>query len=208
MEKIESMQDGKERRQYLESIISLSPDLKLLPEDKEVHLSEEEVEEFKLKYDEAVELLKKHKHVKLEELKEMSRDLNHLLSEVKYPMWRLIVDPDMVALFKDKKERQREAVAAMEKLVLDNIDSKGAKRIVPLFDRVLIQRKSAKTNDMVAVVVAVGPGARTEAGQTVPMSVAVGDKVLLPEFGGNKIEVDGEEFSMYRETDILAKLIE
>ena len=208
MEKIESMQDGKERRQYLESIISLSPDLKLLPEDKEVHLSEEEVEEFKLKYDEAVELLKKHKHVKLEELKEMSRDLNHLLSEVKYPMWRLIVDPDMVALFKDKKERQREAVAAMEKLVLDNIDSKGAKRIVPLFDRVLIQRKSAKTNDMVAVVVAVGPGARTEAGQTVPMSVAVGDKVLLPEFGGNKIEVDGEEFSMYRETDILAKLID
>ena len=208
MEKIESMQDGKERRQYLESIISLSPDLKLLPEDKEVHLSEEEVEEFKLKYDEAVELLKKHKHVKLEELKEMSRDLNHLLSEVKYPMWRLIVDPDMVALFKDKKERQREAVAAMEKLVLDNIDSKGAKRIVPLFDRVLIQRKSAKTNDMVAVVVAVGPGARTEAGQTVPMSVAVGDKVLLPEFGGNKMEVDGEEFSMYRETDILAKLID
>ena len=202
------MQDGKERRQYLESIISLSPDLKLLPEDKEVHLSEEEVEEFKLKYDEAVELLKKHKYVKLEELEEMSRDLNHLLSEVKYPMWRLIVDPDMVALFKDKKERQREAVAAMEKLVLDNIDSKGAKRIVPLFDRVLIQRKSAKTNDMVAVVVAVGPGARTEAGQTVPMSVAVGDKVLLPEFGGNKIEVDGEEFSMYRETDILAKLID
>ena len=208
MEKIESMQDGKERRQYLESIISLSPDLKLLPEDKEVHLSEEEVEEFKLKYDEAVELLKKHKHVKLEELKEMSRDLNHLLSEVKYPMWRLIVDPDMVALFKDKKERQREAVAAMEKLVLDNIDSKGAKRIVPLFDRVLIQRKSAKTNDMVAVVVAVGPGARTEAGQTVPMSVAVGDKVLLPEFGGNKIEVDGEEFAMYRETDIVARLNE
>ena len=53
-----------------------------------------------------------------------------------------------------------------------------------------------------------GPGAKTEAGQTVPMSVAVGDKVLLPEFGGNKIEVDGEEFAMYRETDIVAKLTE
>lgn len=97
-----------------------------------------------------------------------------------------------------------------------------AKRIVPLFDRVLIQRAAAetrtkggllipekaqaKTNE--AVVVAVGPGTRTEAGQTVPMSVAVGDKVLLPEFGGNKIEVDGEEFAMYRETDIVARLNE
>jgi chaperonin GroES len=205
MEKIESMQDRKERRQYLESIIRLSPDLKLLPEDKEVHLSDNFREAFKYKYKEAVELLKKHKYVKLEELKEMSHDLNHLLSQVKYPMHRLIVDPDMVCLFKTKREQQREAIAAMVKLVLDNIDSNGAKRIVPLFDRVLIQREAAKTSE--AVVVAVGPGARTEAGQTVPMSVAVGDKVLLPEFGGNKIEVDGEEFSMYRETDILAKLI-
>ena len=68
------------------------------------------------------------------------------------------------------------------------------------------EKAQAKTNE--AVVVAVGPGARTEAGQTVPMSVAVGDKVLLPEFGGNKIEVDGEEFAMYRETDIVARLNE
>ena len=51
-----------------------------------------------------------------------------------------------------------------------------------------------------------GPGMRTEAGATVALVVAVGDKVLLPEFGGNKIEVDGEEFQMFRETDIVAKL--
>ena len=68
------------------------------------------------------------------------------------------------------------------------------------------EKAQAKTNE--ALVVAVGPGAKTEDGQTVPMSVAVGDKVLLPEFGGNKIEVDGEEFAMYRETDIVAKLTE
>ena len=47
---------------------------------------------------------------------------------------------------------------------------------------------------------------RTEAGATVAPVVAVGDKVLLPEFGGNKIEVDGEEFQMFRETDIVARL--
>ena len=66
------------------------------------------------------------------------------------------------------------------------------------------EKAQAKTNE--GVVIAVGPGARTEAGDTVPMCVAVGDKVLLPEFGGNKIEVDCEEFQMFRETDIVAKL--
>ena len=50
-------------------------------------------------------------------------------------------------------------------------------------------------------MVAVGPGMRTEAGATVAPVVAVGDKVLLPEFGGNKIEVDGEEFQMFRKSD-------
>merc|ERR1712189_78862 len=62
----------------------------------------------------------------------------------------------------------------------------------------------SKTNE--GLVVAVGPGARTDAGETVPMSVTVGDKVLLPEFGGSKIEVDGEEFHMFRETDLVARL--
>jgi len=38
------------------------------------------------------------------------------------------------------------------------------------------------------------------------MSVGVGDKVLLPEFGGSKLEMEGEEFQMFRETDIVAKL--
>merc|ERR1712107_536741 len=91
-----------------------------------------------------------------------------------------------------------------------------AKRIVPLFDRVLIQRAAAETKTKggllipekaqskqnEGVVVAVGP----EAGATIPMVVTVGDKVLLPEFGGSKIEVDGEEFQMFRETDLVARL--
>merc|ERR1712122_183183 len=78
-----------------------------------------------------------------------------------------------------------------------------AKRIVPLFDRVLIQRAAVETKTWGGLlipekaqpkqnegtVVAVGPGARSDAGDTVPMCVAVGDKVLLPDFGGSKIEV-------------------
>ena len=58
------------------------------------------------------------------------------------------------------------------------------------------------------MVVAVGPGARSESGATLPMSVTVGDKVLLPEFGGAKLEMDGEEFQLFRESDLVAKLSE
>ena len=43
-------------------------------------------------------------------------------------------------------------------------------------------------------------------GETIPMSVAVGDRVLMPEWGSNKLEMDGQEFHVIRETDIVAKL--
>ena len=43
-------------------------------------------------------------------------------------------------------------------------------------------------------------------GETIPMSVAVGDRVLMPEWGSNKLELDGQEFHVIRETDIVAKL--
>ena len=95
-----------------------------------------------------------------------------------------------------------------------------ARRIAPLADRVLIQRAAAerktkggllipetaqaKTNE--GLVVAVGPGARSDSGLSLPPSVAVGDRVLLPEFTGVKLEVEGEEFQMFRESDLLAKL--
>ena len=95
-----------------------------------------------------------------------------------------------------------------------------ARRIAPLFDRVLIQRAAAerktkggllipetaqaKTNE--GLVVAVGPGARADSGLSIPLTVAVGDRVLLPDLGGLKLEVDGEEFQMFRESDLVAKL--
>lgn len=97
-----------------------------------------------------------------------------------------------------------------------------AKRIMPLFDRVLVQRAVAETktkggliipemaqkSTLEATVVAAGPGARSETGETLPMAVAVGDRVLLPEWGSNKIEMEGEEFHIIREGDIVAKITE
>lgn len=44
-------------------------------------------------------------------------------------------------------------------------------------------------------------------GDLIPPSVQVGDKVLLPEYGGTKVELEeNKEYHLFRETDILAKL--
>jgi len=97
-----------------------------------------------------------------------------------------------------------------------------AKKLMPLFDRVLVQRAVAETrtrggllipenaqkSQLEATVVAAGPGARTPEGTTIPMVVAVGDKVLMPEWGSNKLELEGEEFHIIRESDIVAKLLD
>lgn len=54
-------------------------------------------------------------------------------------------------------------------------------------------------------VIAVGPGRTTEAGTRVPVSVSVGDTVLLPEYGGQTLKLGSEEFSLFRDEDILGK---
>ncbi|XP_015525093.1 10 kDa heat shock protein, mitochondrial [Neodiprion pinetum] len=96
-----------------------------------------------------------------------------------------------------------------------------AKRLIPLFDRVLIQRAEAVTKTkggivipekaqakvLKGTVVAIGPGSRNNKGEHMPLSVKVGDVVLLPEYGGTKVELEeNKEFHLFRESDILAKL--
>ncbi|PNF29144.1 10 kDa heat shock protein, mitochondrial [Cryptotermes secundus] len=96
-----------------------------------------------------------------------------------------------------------------------------AKRLIPLLDRVLIQKAEAVTKTKGGIVipekaqakvlrgtvVAVGPGSRNQKGELVPLSVKVGDQVLLPEYGGTKVELEeNNEFHLFRESDILAKL--
>jgi chaperonin GroES len=56
-----------------------------------------------------------------------------------------------------------------------------------------------------ATVVAVGPGVRTSTGEVVPCSVKAGDVVLLPEYGGNKIEIEKQEYYLFRDSDILGR---
>jgi len=53
-------------------------------------------------------------------------------------------------------------------------------------------------------VIAVGPGKRNKTGQVVPMDVKVGQKVLFTKYGPNEIKVDGKEYLIAKEEDILA----
>eukprot|EP00961_Rhodomonas_salina_P178582 2408852-Rhodomonas_salina.3 len=94
-----------------------------------------------------------------------------------------------------------------------------ARRLKPLFDRVLVQRaelvqkigsvyipESAQNKLTEGTVVATGPGGRNQMGETVKMTLKEGDKVLLPEYGGDKIEIDATEYTLYREAEILGVL--
>ncbi|WPH04765.1 Hypothetical protein R9X50_00766000 [Acrodontium crateriforme] len=99
---------------------------------------------------------------------------------------------------------------------------KSIKSLAPLLDRVLVQRikAEAKTAGGIflpetavkelneAKVLAVGPGLRDRDGKIVPMGVKSGDKVLIPQFGGSPIKVGDEEYHLFRDHDILAKINE
>lgn len=54
-------------------------------------------------------------------------------------------------------------------------------------------------------VLAVGPGALTRDGVKIPVTVAVGDRVLLPEYGGVQLKSEGDEVYLFRNEEILAK---
>lgn len=99
-------------------------------------------------------------------------------------------------------------------------DSKPTVNLEPLEDRVVVQRleaeektaggivlpDTAKEKPQKARVVAVGPGKTLESGNRAPMSVKVGDLVLISKWGGTEITIDREEYLILKESDILAKL--
>jgi chaperonin GroES len=52
-------------------------------------------------------------------------------------------------------------------------------------------------------VIAVGPGARDEAGKLVPIDVKVGDRILFGKWSGTEVKLDGEELLIMKESDIM-----
>ena len=67
----------------------------------------------------------------------------------------------------------------------------------------IILTSSAKEKPEMAEVVAVGPGGTVD-GKEVVMTVKVGDKVLTSKYSGTEVKVDGEEYTIVRQNDILA----
>lgn len=90
--------------------------------------------------------------------------------------------------------------------------------IKPLADRVVIKMTeteettksgiilsgSAKEKPQIAEIIAVGTGKVTDDGKVVPMTVKVGDKVLTSKYAGTEVKVDGVEYIIIRQEDILA----
>ena|SRR5579872_2339199 len=57
-------------------------------------------------------------------------------------------------------------------------------------------------------VVAAGPGSRnSETGDRIPMDIAVGDEVVFSKYGGTEIRVEGSDYLILRESDVLAKVV-
>ncbi|HVR29313.1 MAG TPA: co-chaperone GroES [Thermoanaerobaculia bacterium] len=91
-------------------------------------------------------------------------------------------------------------------------------KVRPLQDRVLIKRveeqeqvrggiiipDTAKEKPQEAEVVAVGPGKLDDDGKRQPIDVKVGDKVLVGKYSGSDIKIDGEDYVIVREDEILA----
>ncbi len=90
-------------------------------------------------------------------------------------------------------------------------------KIRPLNDRILVKRleeegktaggiiipDSAKEKPAEGEIVAVGPGKLNDAGERVAMDVKEGDRVLFSKYGGTDVKLDGEDYLIMREDDIL-----
>ena len=87
----------------------------------------------------------------------------------------------------------------------------------PLHDRVVVKRvkEEEKTKGGIIIpdtaqekpqegeVIAVGPGARDEDGERIPLDVKVGDRILFGKWSGTEVKIDGEELLIMKESDIM-----
>ena len=95
--------------------------------------------------------------------------------------------------------------------------TKTSVKIRPLGDRLLVKRieeaeqtrggiiipDTAKEKPMQGEVVAVGPGRKLEDGKIEKLEVKVGDRILMSKYAGTEVTIDGEEYVILREDDVL-----
>lgn len=92
----------------------------------------------------------------------------------------------------------------------------------PLHDRVVIERIEAEAKSAGGIiipdtaqekpqegrVVGVGPGGRDENGKLIPIDVKVGDRILFGKWSGTEVKIDGVEYLIMKESDIVGVLVE
>jgi chaperonin GroES len=92
----------------------------------------------------------------------------------------------------------------------------------PLHDRVVVRRIDAEAKTVGGIiipdtaqekpqqgeVIVVGPGGRDEAGKLIPLDLKAGDRVLFGKWSGNEVKIDGVEYLIMKESDIMGVLIE
>jgi len=92
----------------------------------------------------------------------------------------------------------------------------------PLHDRIVVKRidaeektaggiiipDTAKEKPQQGEVVAVGPGGRDEAGKLIPLDVKAGDRVLFGKWSGTEVKLDGVEYLIMKESDVMGVLDE
>jgi chaperonin GroES len=90
----------------------------------------------------------------------------------------------------------------------------------PLHDRIVIRRLEGEEKTKAGIiipdtaqekpqegeVVAVGPGARDEAGKLIPIDLKAGDRVLFGKWSGTEVKIDGEELLIVKESDVMGVL--
>jgi chaperonin GroES len=94
-------------------------------------------------------------------------------------------------------------------------------KIRPLYDRIVVKRitddvektagglfipDSAKEKPQEGEVIAVGQGKRTDDGKLMPLDVKAGDRILFGKYSGSDIKMDGEEYMIMREDEVLGVL--
>ena len=93
-------------------------------------------------------------------------------------------------------------------------------KLRPLHDRVIVKRLEQETKTASGIVIpdnaaekpdqgevlAVGPGKRNDKGELVPLDVKAGDRILFGKYSGSDIKIDGNEYMIMREDEVLGVL--
>jgi chaperonin GroES len=91
-------------------------------------------------------------------------------------------------------------------------------KLRPLHDRVIVKRIDSETKTASGIVIpdnaaekpdqgeilAVGPGRKNDEGKVIPLTVAVGDRVLFGKYSGQTVKVEGDELLVMKEDDLFA----